>query len=81
MDTQTIFNLTFPTITIILAVFLMFQNLNKKIDSTRDTLENRISNLEVTTKLGFQKLDIEIGILKEKVKVIEKDHKSLAEKV
>ena len=51
METNTlisyIFAVSFPTITIIVAMFVLFQNLNKKIDNLSDKLSDRISKLEI----------------------------------
>ena len=70
MDNEIIKLLTIiaiPTITIVGSNIVLFMNLNKKVDNLND----RITNLEIETKVGFEKLSTRIERLEMKFGVVD----------
>jgi len=65
MDNEIIKLLTIiaiPTVTIVGSNIVLFMNLNKKVDNLND----RITNLEIETKVGFEKLNSKFDRLDER---------------
>ena len=70
--------ITIPTITIVGSNIALFMNLNKKIDNIND----RITKLEIETKIGFEKInskldgkEIQITTTNKRIDKLETDFK------
>ena len=72
MDINTIFMVAFPTLTIIVAMFMMFQGLNKKIDDLRD----HVYKLEIEMHKSFAELGVKMSVVEHRINKVEVDNQN-----